>query len=274
MQVSTPSRDNRRPAQAQTGDTPNSKRGRQQHAEASSNEPNNRNQEKATTTTGQQATTHPTVQEQDNESNSIEREQLSIQSNTSNEASVNTAPDGRIVITEHGFTYVNSRNSPRRLQQSRPLENNGGRGGRGFGGGNLNGPTRRYRRAVHPLVTGVTRITRIPTTPGNSSTTTEHNEIIPKPARLPNNGVYQGGYYAALAEYDDEDAEVETNTQEEETTIASEYASQPGNQVHDNQGRSRRVPTSLQEALRLLNSYKNLPNEADADPAGGRPNPL
>jgi hypothetical protein len=71
-----------------------------------------------------------------------------------------------------------------------------------------------------------------------------------------------------LAEYDEEE---DTNTQEDEnTTNASDYTSQPDGHTTAAIGRARRVPTSLQEALQLLSSYKLLPTQVDADPAGGQ----
>jgi hypothetical protein len=260
MQVSTPNRDNRRPAQEQTGGTPNSKRGR------------GTNNGAVTLSTPTIQATATTQAQDNNDSNLIDREQLSTQSNTSNEASINTAPEGRIVVTENGFTFVNRRNSPRRVHQSRPLEiGNGGRGGRGFGGGNLTGPERRYRRAIHPLVTGVLRSSRPASQQAGTSSNMESATTTPNPTS--NNGVYQGGYYQALAEFDDEDEEIEAIPHEEENTIASEYdyTSQPGDTGRNDNtnSRTRRIPTSLQEALQLLSSYKLLPGPVDADPAGG-----
>ena len=254
MQVSTPKRDNRRPAQEQTGGTPTSKRGGMKCGAGST-------------------TKLPPKQEQQQAGNSdeqsIEWEQPSTNSNNSNAASMNTAPEGKIVVTENVFTFVNSR-SPRRSHQNRhsPQGGRGGSGrGRGFGGGNLTGSERRYRKAIHPLVTGVLR----KTAPQENTTNHRIQATLETQQRKSTNGVYLGGYYQALAEFDDED----TTLQEEEITLSSEYEynSQPGDLERNepNIGRPRQIPTSLQEALQLLSSYKLLPKAVDADPAGGHP---
>ena len=263
MQVSTPNRDNRRPAEANTGGTPNSKRGRPQRNGGQLKSPPQLDTE-IISIPEEEPRTHS------GDDNSIDREQLSLQSQEpSIDGSINTAP-GRIVLTDNGFTFVNTRNSPRRKKSGasdldRSGRANGGRGGsgRGLGSGIHTGNERRYRRALHPLVTGELRNTSGP--PEADETTNENTTKATPPAKSSPNGVYRGGYYQALADDGDD-----TNQQNENESVPTDdYASQPGNLNGVAIQKARHIPTSLQEALSLLSAYKILPKGADADPAGG-----
>ena len=273
MQVSTPNRDNRRPAEEKTGGTPNSKRGRPQ---------GNGGMLKCPPPIETEIISIPEEEPQQRpqlgDDNSIDKEQLSLQSLPSIDGSINTAP-GRIAINNTGFTFVNSRNSPRRrknIDERAPLDAGGrtgrgpysGRGrGRGSGGGILTGNERRYRRALHPLVTG--ELLHPPRSRAIDTTTAGTQEEIRTTAKASPNGVYRGGYYQALA-----DTDAEKKQKHDENILQEDhydYSSQPGNLDGVAIQQTRHIPTSLQEAVKLLRAFEILPKEADADPVGGHP---
>ena len=267
MQVSTPNRDNRRPAQAKTGGTPNSKRGRGTNNGVTA--PANQKQPPPSA----QELDNPDINSEDTSNINLDLnsvEQLSLLSTMSKE-STNTAPEGWIVVTEKGFTYVNNKNSPRRKHLIKPLATgNGGRGGRGFGGGNLTGHDRRYRKAIHPLVTGVFRDSRKPPQPPDTRNTA--TTATASPTARSNNGVYQGGYYQALAEFDEEETLEEAYIEDDDTPNSMadyDYRSQPGDIQNTERHAPLCVPTSLKEAVVLMNRYKTQPMTVGADPAGG-----